>query len=86
LYLEQKIINNNLKQNIMAIYGDNKHNFKSEGSFKQKEGYFIEWNGEHFQSVFPECEAANSQIHSSIEDALLYMKEELGVKEIITIL
>ena len=69
----------------MAIYGDNKHNFKSEGSFKQEADYFIEWNGELFQSVFPSKDSHLGQLHVSIEEALIYMREELKIKDVITI-
>ena len=39
------------------------------------EGYFIEYNGDYWQSVFPSAEAEFSQLHTSVEDALAYFKE-----------
>lgn len=47
----------------------------------EKQGYFIYWNGEQYQSVFPESEAENSQLHWDLPDALDYMTLECGVKE-----
>lgn len=41
----------------------------------EKEGYFIEWNGEHYQSVFPSNEAENSELHTTLNDALYYMTQ-----------
>jgi hypothetical protein len=40
------------------------------------QGYFIEWNGDCWQSVFPEHEAHYSQLHESVADALDYMVNE----------
>lgn len=45
------------------------------------QGYFIEHNGECWQSVFPEPEAAKSQLHETIDDARSYMVSECGVPE-----
>lgn len=45
----------------------------------EKEGYFVEWNGECFQSVFPSPEAAKSKLHTCVADALDYMTDECGV-------
>lgn len=39
------------------------------------EGYYIEHNGDCWQSVFPAAESALSQLHISINDALAYFKE-----------
>jgi hypothetical protein len=36
------------------------------------EGYFIEHNGDCWQSVFPEAEAAKSALHDTITDALAW--------------
>lgn len=44
-----------------------------------KEGYFIEWNGEGWQSVFPSNEASKSQLHTDIVDAIYYMVKECDV-------
>lgn len=53
----------------------------------KKQGYFIEFNGEFYQSVFPENEAENSQLHWELPDALKYMILECGIKEeLITII
>lgn len=43
--------------------------------------YYIEFTGEHYQSVFPENESELSQIHTTITEALDYMFK-CGVKEI----
>lgn len=42
----------------------------------EKEGYFIEWNGEHFQSVFPSDEAEKSSLHPNLQEAINYMVEQ----------
>ena len=39
------------------------------------EGYFVEWNGEFWQTVFPAEEAHLTQLHGSIEDALAYFAQ-----------
>lgn len=41
-----------------------------------KEGYYIEHNGDCWQSVFPEKEAHLSQLHDTIGDALEYFREQ----------
>ena len=41
--------------------------------------YFIEHNGENWQSVFPAAESAKSQVHADADDALLYMVQECGI-------
>jgi hypothetical protein len=43
------------------------------------EGYFVEYNGECWQSVFPSCYADMSSLHLTIDDALDYMTNECGV-------
>lgn len=43
------------------------------------EGYFVEHNGDTFQSVFPSAEAAKSQLHTTVPDAINYMVEECGI-------
>jgi len=40
-----------------------------------KEGYYIEWNGDFWQSVFPRALADLSQLHSTVADARAYFKE-----------
>lgn len=40
-----------------------------------EQGFFIEWNGDHWQSVFPERLAHNSQNHDSVQDAVDYFRE-----------
>lgn len=44
------------------------------------EGYYIEHNGEFWQSVFPSEEAHKSQCHTNINDALAYMRDECGIE------
>ncbi len=41
--------------------------------------YFIEHNGEQWQSIFPATEADKSQLHSDPDDAFTYMHYECGV-------
>jgi hypothetical protein len=43
------------------------------------EGYFIEHNGDTWQSVFPSAESSRSQLHTSVQDALDYMVKEIGI-------
>lgn len=45
----------------------------------RRQGYYIEHNGEQWQSVFPEQEANKSQLHSSSDDAFGYMHFKCGV-------
>lgn len=42
---------------------------------KPPEGYFVEWNGECYQSVFPSSESELSQLHVTVEDALDYFSD-----------
>lgn len=44
------------------------------------EGYYIEYNGEYYQSVFPSGESEKSYPHTSVKDALNYMVNECGIK------
>lgn len=44
------------------------------------EGYFIEFDGEFYQSVFPENEAHKSSTHSDLPDAVNYMVVECGIE------
>ena len=44
-----------------------------------EEGYFVEWNGDQWQSVFPSSESNHSSLHTSVDDALFYMVDELGI-------
>lgn len=46
-----------------------------------EEHYWIEYNGEHFQSVFPSLEAEKSQLHTTMLDAYNYFTKECGIKE-----
>ena len=41
--------------------------------------YFIEFNGEVWQSVFPAEYSDKSQLHPDADDALFYMVTECGV-------
>jgi len=43
-------------------------------------GYYVEFDGENWQSVFPENESQNSQLHSSKEEAIDYMVNEFGIE------
>lgn len=43
------------------------------------EGYYIEHNGECWQSVFPSNEAGKSQLHTDPDDAFAYMHYECGI-------
>ena len=45
-----------------------------------KQGYFVEHNGDCWQSVFPANEANKSQLHTTIIDALDYMVQECGIR------
>lgn len=38
-------------------------------------GYYIEWNGDCWQSVFPRNELELSELHTSVEDARAYFAE-----------
>lgn len=44
------------------------------------QGYFVEHNGDYWQSVFPSWEAEKSQLHTTTKDALIYMTKECGIK------
>lgn len=44
-----------------------------------QEGYFVEHNGDCWQSVFPQAEANKSQLHGDVADAFAYMTLECGV-------
>ena len=71
----------------MAFYGDGKHNENMEGvTTPKKSGYFLERNGEQWQSIFPENESHLSQLHQTIGDGINYMVEECGVKNVINII
>ena len=49
--------------------------------------YFIEWNGDCWQSVFPAWCAEQSQLHTDVEDAVDYMTHECGVdRELIKVI
>jgi len=39
----------------------------------KKQGYYIEFTGEFYQSVFPENESDKGGLHTTIEDAIDYM-------------
>lgn len=45
---------------------------------KLKEGYYVEHNGDCWQSVFPEGESQLSQLHTSIDEAISYMVGQCG--------
>lgn len=50
------------------------------------EGYFVEFNDDTWQSVFPTDEAAQSSLHVGPADALEYMRGECGVSGPIIVL
>lgn len=41
--------------------------------------YFIEHNGECWQSIFPATESEKSELHADPDDAFAYMHYECGV-------
>lgn len=45
----------------------------------KEQGYYIEFNGEFYQSVFPNNEVEKSQLHLDLPDALDYMNLECGI-------
>ena len=51
-----------------------------------EEGYFIEWTGDNYQSVFKTHEADKSQLHTTIQDAFDYMAGDCGIIDDITII
>ncbi len=52
----------------------------------EREGYYVEHNGDCWQSVFPTSYAKLSQLHTDIDDALEYMVHECGIpQEMITV-
>lgn len=54
-----------LKENITPV----------SDKLTQLEGYFVEWDGEYYRSVFPSSEAELAQLHTTVEDALEYFAE-----------
>lgn len=52
---------------------------------KCKQGYYLEWNGEQWQSVFPSNEAHKSKLHDTMLDAFEYMYGECSIREDITL-
>lgn len=44
-----------------------------QSNMQSPEGYFVEWNGEDWQSVFPSAESELSQLHANPMDAVLYI-------------
>ena len=45
---------------------------------KTKEGYFVEWQGDNWQSVFPSHQSDFSQLHVTFKDALVWIQECVG--------
>lgn len=43
-----------------------------------KQGYYVEWNGDCWQSVFPAHQAHLSNLHETPEDAASYIEECAG--------
>jgi len=43
------------------------------------EGYYVEFNGDEWQSIFPSVESNKSQLHRNIVDAVRYMNEECDI-------
>lgn len=50
------------------------------------EGFFIEHNGDCWQSVFTSEMSEKSQLHDDINDAFRYMTEECQIKDHITVI
>jgi hypothetical protein len=44
-----------------------------------KQGYYVEFNGEFYQSVFPQSQSELSQLHTSIDDAIDYFVNECAI-------
>lgn len=53
---------------------------------KLSDGYYVEFNGDLYQSVFPAHEAVKSQLHLTTDDALSYMRNECGVTDNIEVI
>ncbi len=51
----------------------------------RKEIYAIEWNGDEWQSVFKSHESEKSQLHTTLQDAFLYMTQECRITEDIVV-
>ena len=45
----------------------------------EQQGYFVEFTGEYFQSVFPEHESDVSQLHDTAQNAVNYIVQQTGV-------
>lgn len=50
-----------------------------EYKLKSTEGFYLEFHGEQWQSVFPEELSEHSQLHTTLDDGLDYMVNECGV-------
>lgn len=46
--------------------------------------YYVEHNGDCWQSVFPHWESELSQLHESVDDAIAYIREKVGHINIVT--
>lgn len=44
-----------------------------------KEGYYIEWDGEYWRSVFLSSESEKASLHTTISDAIDYMANEQNI-------
>ena len=53
---------------------------------QNSEGFYVEWGGEYYQSVFPSSMSELSQLHTSIEDAVEYIHDTVSDTQDITIL
>lgn len=53
---------------------------------QNSEGFYVEWDGEYYQSVFPSSMSEFSQLHTSIEDAVTYIHDTVSDTQDITIL
>lgn len=47
----------------------------------EKQGYFIEFTGEYYQSVFPKNEADKGALHTTLEDAVDYMVLDCNINK-----
>lgn len=70
-----------------ALVSDAFEYVRTHGGEGQQQGYFVEFNGDCWQSVFPEEDADQSALHTSIDEALAYMTHECGIpRDAITVL
>jgi hypothetical protein len=61
-------------------FNNRKPIYENNSNIKEKK-YFIEYNGENWQSVFPEIESEKSNVHNNVSDAWNYMTDEVGTNK-----